>query len=131
MVQAEIKLSPSDLLRAVEQLEVEDLDAFTQSVIALRAARAAPGLAADEARLLEKIGEPPERHLQQRYDQLVQRRREETLTPEEHQELLQLSDQMEALDVRRVEALAELARIRGVTLRVLMQELGLNPRARG
>jgi hypothetical protein len=55
---------------------------------------------------------------------LIARRREETLTPSEQQELIQFSDRLEALNVARVEKLAELARVRGMTLPDLMQSLG-------
>lgn len=131
VVQVEAQLTPSDLLRAADQLGARDLDEFTWSVIALRAARAAPRLPAEEATLLLKISERPAPELQRRYDRLVERRREESLTPDEHEELLRLSSEMEAFDARRVEALAELARFRGITLRALMQELGLHPSVRG
>jgi hypothetical protein len=124
-------LSPADLLRAVEQLEPEELDSFARSVVALRAARSAGVLPREEAELLLRINETPSAEAARRYDHLIDRRRAETLTPDEHAELLALTAQMEALDARRLEALAELARKRGVTLRALMQQLGLDYRRSG
>lgn len=60
-----------------------------------------------------------------RYQDLMGKRRTETLTPEEHEELLRLTDAAEAIQAERVQHLAELARIRGRTLDELMEELGL------
>jgi hypothetical protein len=52
----------------------------------------------------------------QRYEYLVARRDERTLTPEEHQELIELSDHLEVLQAERIAALIEEARSRGVPL---------------
>ncbi len=52
-------------------------------------------------------------------------RQEETLTPDEHAELLGLVDASERLAVGRAEALVELARLRGATVQSLMNDLGL------
>lgn len=64
----------------------------------------------------------------ERYDQLVGKRQAETLTPEELDELISLSDQIEAANVRRVKYLAELARLRNTSVSVLITELGIRPR---
>jgi hypothetical protein len=59
-------------------------------------------------------------------DELTKKRREETLTPGEHQELLALVDHIEQADVERVQTLIELALQRNVTVTTLMAELGIN-----
>lgn len=64
----------------------------------------------------------------ERYDQLVVQRRAETLTPEELDELIALSDQIETVNVRRIEYLAELAQMRNTTVSALITELGIRPR---
>ena len=64
----------------------------------------------------------------ERYDQLVGKRQAETLTPEELDELISLSDQIEAANVRCVKYLAELARLRNTSVSVLITELGIRPR---
>jgi len=53
------------------------------------------------------------------------KRRAETLTTEEHQELLALIDRIEQADAERVQTLAELARLRHVTVTALMAQLGI------
>ncbi|MFW0859217.1 MAG: hypothetical protein AAGB97_03420 [Dehalococcoidia bacterium] len=63
----------------------------------------------DEAKLLLKINEgfPPE--LRKRYNELIAKRRAESLTPDEYDELLCLTDEVESLEALRMEYLAELA----------------------
>ncbi len=84
---------------------------------------------ADEAELLLKIdqGVPPD--IQKRYDELVARRQEESLTSDEHDEFLHLTDQIEDLEARRVEYLTKLARLRHTSLTELMNDLGIRPPA--
>lgn len=62
-----------------------------------------------------------------RYQELMGKRRAGTLTPDEHVELLQLTDLAEAIQAERIRHLAELARICGTTLDALMDEPGLHP----
>lgn len=53
------------------------------------------------------------------------KRQAEILTPEEHSELLHLTEQIEKLQAQRMEYLAELARLRGTSLTALMKNLGI------
>jgi hypothetical protein len=126
-VRIETELSTDKLLEAVKQLSLPELDTFIEQVLAFQAQRKAPTLPADETTLLLKInqGLPPK--AQQRYRELIKIRQEERLTPEEHEELLRLTDEVEQRRVERLEALVELARLRGQTLHALMDSLGINP----
>ncbi len=63
----------------------------------------------------------------ERFRVLVERRRVHQLTSAEHEELLRLSDEIERLDVQRLQALVKLAQLRGKPLRTLMDELGIQP----
>jgi hypothetical protein len=65
--------------------------------------------------------------VQQRYDDLIAKRQAETLTPDEHAELLRLSDQTERVHAERIAALAALAQIRQTTLPDLMRDVGIAP----
>lgn len=76
-----------------------------------------------ETDLLQKINEGLPGEMWRRYHGLVAQRRAETLTPEQHAELISLSDQIEAANVRRIEHLIELARLRQTTLEALMDQL--------
>jgi len=60
--------------------------------------------------------------LQERYDFLIGKRQDNTLTDEEYQELLDLGDRIEAIDVKRLEHLNELAKLRQTSLNSLIQE---------
>ncbi len=129
VVQVEAQLPTDELLRAVGQLNQSDLEQFVSQVIALRAKRQAPSLPRVESELLLKINEEVPSDIQTRYNELIAKRQAETLTPDEYKELLQLTQQVEKLEVRRVEYLAELARLRRTSLTALMEKLGIRPPA--
>lgn len=74
---------------------------------------------------IQKINEglPPETW--QHYNTLIEKRQSETLTPDEHATLIGISDRIEELNARRMEYLAELARLRRIPLSAFMQQLGI------
>ena len=120
-IQADISVDV--LVKAAEQLSEKELRQFTSQVLALNAKRMASSVTQEEAQLLLRInGRLPE-DVQRRYAELIAKRDAETLGDEEHQELLRLTEQVEAFDVARVEALSQLASRRGVTLSALMRQL--------
>ncbi|MEP0869682.1 hypothetical protein NDA01_07705 [Trichocoleus desertorum AS-A10] len=59
----------------------------------------------------------------ERYAELIGRRQAEILTSDEYGELLNLTIQFEQLEFQRVEALAELAKLWGVSFANLMSDL--------
>jgi hypothetical protein len=124
-VRVEAQLPTDELLKAVGQLSQPELEQFVFQVIALRARRKAPSLPRAESELLLKINQGASPDVQKRYGELISKRRAETLTPDEYDELLRLTEQTEALEARRVEYLAELARLRDTTLAALMKDLGI------
>lgn len=81
----------------------------------------------DESNLLRKISNGPASDVWQEYRTLVAKRREETLTEVERRRLLEISDQIEAWNTQRVGYLAELARLRGIAVPELMEQLGIRP----
>lgn len=117
------ELTVEDLLSVVKQLPSAELREFTQQFFEWQKQNGGE----DEATLLALIQEhsllPPIE--QQRYEQL-RRKCELTILPEhelaEYQSLLQ---QLEARNVKRIEALSTLAQHRGTTLRGIMAELDL------
>jgi len=80
-----------------------------------------------ESELLLEINRGLPSAVAERYRELTSRRRAGKLTPEEHQELLRLTDEAEQLQAERIERLAQLARLRGKPLRAVMDELGIRP----
>jgi hypothetical protein len=128
-IQVQTELSFDELLKAVKQLSLSDLEQLMSQVIALQAQRKASSLPKAETDLLLKINQGLPAHSQQRFNELVAKRQAETLTAEEHQELLQLTDYLEKSDARRVQYLTELAHLRGISLAALMKDLDIHPPA--
>lgn len=122
-IQADVSVDA--LIKAVAQLSETELRQFTLQVLALTAQRAAPSVTQEEAALLVRINSRLPEAVQQRYDALIAKRDAETLSPAEHDELLRLTQQVEAFDVARVEALSQLAACRGATLSELMRQLDM------
>jgi len=91
----------------------------------LRAKQQAPSLPKTESDLLLKINQGLPIELQKKYNELLEKRRAEKLTPEEHKELLKLSDQVEKLETQRVKYLAEMARLQQTNITDLMNSLGI------
>lgn len=126
-VQVKTDLPFPELLHAVEQLNQFDLEQLMTRIITLRANRQAPALSKEETDLLLRINQGIPLVIQTRFDQLVAKRRAESLTPDEHQELLHLVNQIEKSDAERIRELTKLAQLRGVTLTTLMDQLGIQP----
>lgn len=127
----EAEISAEDLLKAAGQLSLAELERFVAQAIKLQAQRKAASLPQIESDLLLKINQGMPATLRKRYYELIERRRAETLTHEEYSELLRLTAQVENLQAERVEYLAELARIRKMTLTTLMKDLGIKTPAYG
>jgi hypothetical protein len=115
-IQVEAQLSTDELLKAVDQLSASELERFTSQVLALRARRQVPSLPQAEAELLLKINRGLPFQFQRRYDELIAKRRAESLTLDEVDELVGLTDEVENLQARRIEYLSELARLRRTSL---------------
>ena len=124
-IHLEAQVSPDDLIRAADQLSPPELERVVSQLLALLAHRRAPSLSPAETELLQAINQGLPSELRERYEALIERRRESTLTPEEHDELLRRTDEVEAVEARRASSLAELARLRGVSLAEVMDSLGI------
>jgi hypothetical protein len=128
-VKSNIQLGLDDVLEGIAQLDTPELERFLEQVNRLVARRKAPSLSKREAELLVQINQgigPEKAH---RYRELSAKLREETITPEEHEELLVLIDEIETMDAERLGNLIELAHLRGISLDELMNQLGLRPPA--
>lgn len=119
------------LLEAVERMSPVELDRFAADVLSLRARRIARVLTPDESVLFERINDALPQQEWERIASLRCRRDDETLSEAEYRELIDLEDRLELLNANRLEALAQLAALRGVTLEVVMNQLGIGPPRRG
>lgn len=73
--------------------------------------------------MLLKINSVPLPQCDTYYQKLLTKRRDESLTETEHQELIALSDQYEQQNAERIEYLVQLAEIKGVSRINLMDQL--------
>ena len=125
-----LEVTPDLELRLRREADRQGIDAksFVLSLIRGQLSLREPSPEArSESELLAKINlglSPDQWH---RYRELKARRRAETLTSDEHAELIAITNQIEEDNVYRVQCLAELARRRQVPLRALMDELGIQP----
>lgn len=122
-----IQIGTEELLNAASQLPQVELEQFVGRLLSLKARERAPVLSEREAELLGKIyqGLPP--GMQPRLNKLIKKRRAYTITPDELQELIELTHQVELFDAARLEQLLELAHLRNVSLEDLIKQLGLKP----
>ncbi|MGB3311165.1 MAG: hypothetical protein WBG32_06060 [Nodosilinea sp.] len=84
-------------------------------------------LPAKEADLLQRINLGLSAEMWDEYYALIDKRQAETLTVDEHHRLIEISDQIEALNVGRIQALAQLAALRQQSLEEVMGDLGIKP----
>jgi hypothetical protein len=126
-VVSKVNIELDEVLDSVAQLEIAELGQFAFQVNSVLARRKAPSLPEQEAELLQRINQGVAPTALQRYDELNAKRQDETLTPEEHQELLALITRIEEADAERLKHLVELAQLRGVSLDALMDQLGIHP----
>lgn len=126
-VRVEAEGGSEELLKAVEQLDQPELERFVARVIALQARRRAPTLSPTEADLLERLNQGFPSAMLHRYEELLAKRSAERLSPDEHTELLRLTDQVEQHEAERIDVLAQLAQVRGVSLGQIVNDLGLHP----
>ncbi len=123
----EVKISPEQVLSAVETMSEGDLDSFIGQILQIRGKRQAPNVSAAEADLLQKITHCIPPNLQTRFNELVEQRQANTIDEISRQELCDLSDQIELLEADRIKQLAQLAQLRSTSIDALIQQLHLVP----
>jgi len=127
-VQINAELTPDKILEAVKQFSPAELEEFTMQVNLIRARRVAPTLSPRESELLPKINAGIPAEIWSRYDELNQLQDNEALSPEGEAELYDLVNQIETVEAQRIQYLAELAQLRGQSVRELMDDLEIKPR---
>ncbi|MBI2925520.1 MAG: hypothetical protein HYY24_07430 [Verrucomicrobia bacterium] len=85
------------------------------------------GLSEDESVLLAEIAQGLPDEVRRRYRSLSEKCRDETLTAEEHRELIALVDRVECDHARRLAHVAKVARLCGISLDEAMRQLELKP----
>ena len=82
-----------------------------------------------ELELLQKTNQALPAELQQQYNDLSAKMRSQTITPEEHQDLLNLIDIVEKADGDRLQNLIQLSQLRNISLAELMEQLQIYPQS--
>jgi hypothetical protein len=124
-VTSQIEIDLDEVLQGLARLGTAELEQFVDRVIALQAQRHAPSLPQNETELLQQINRGLPANIQQRYDTLNTKLHDETITAQEHEELLTLIDRIELADAERMQHLIALARLRRVPVDTLMAQLGI------
>ncbi|MEK6284611.1 MAG: STAS/SEC14 domain-containing protein [Acidobacteriota bacterium] len=120
------RLSTDEIILAVAQLSLPEIEEVFDHVLALQAERKAAHLSPAESALLVRINEGLPADLLERLATLKAKRKHETISDAEYEELTRLGDQAEELHADRLAALVELAKLRGVSLPVLLDQLGIH-----
>lgn len=119
------QLSTDQIISAVSHLSLSELEHILDHVLALQAEHKATHLSEMESALLVRINQGLPSELRARLSLLRARREDGTITDAEYEDLTQLTDRAEELHAERMAALVELATLRGVSLSVLMNQLGI------
>jgi hypothetical protein len=122
-----IQVDTEQLLHATLQLPRAELEQFVARLLVLSLQQDTSRLAQAESELLLKISQGLPPPTQQRLDELITKRQAQSLTPEEHQELIRLTEQSEKVDAERVQHLLALAALRNLPLDELTRQLGIRP----
>lgn len=120
------QFSTEQILSAVAQLSLPELEQVLGRVLALQAEHKAAHLSAEESSLLARINQGLPAELRERLTALRAKREDESITDAEYEELTRLTDRAEELHAERMAALTELARWRGFSLPTLMDQLGIH-----
>jgi hypothetical protein len=119
------QLDVEHLMAAVKQLSPVELQEFTQQFAAWQQQNGPQS--AEEAALAACIGKNSRLPTaeQRRFNRLRRKRQAETLTKAEEADLQSLWQQVERMNVARLEALTRMAQLHGTDVKTCMRDLGL------
>ena len=123
---SEITIELDQLLTGVAQLDTPDLEQLLIQIQQVLAHRQNHSLPALEIELLQKINQALPEEIQQQYNDLNAKMRSQTITAEEHQDLLKLIDIVEKADGDRLQNLIQLSQLRNISLPELMKQLQIH-----
>lgn len=121
-----MQTSMTTLFHEVERLDNRSLDTFISNIVSLRARRSTPDKQKQEAFLLVKINKSLSLPDTLRFKFLNQKHSEGSITEQEYVELSVLVEKIEKLNVSRLKYMTVLAQVRNVSVRDLMNQLGIN-----
>lgn len=125
------KIPAARVLAVARELDTQDLEAVIKDLLALRAQRQGATLPREELLLLEKINKSLKPEQLQRFEYLRRKGHREDINDTEQQELIDLTTQIEKFDAQRLKHLIKLAQLRRVSLREVMDQIGLRNQTHG
>jgi len=115
----------NDLIKSVEQLDIENLEKFLERVLLIRAKKIAPTISKKEANLLTIINQPIPEKLLKEFKKIDGIKKERKLLKKEHLQLTKILSAIEKLNADRLVALATLSKIQQKPLKQLMTQFGV------
>lgn len=116
-----LEVTTENLLNAVVQMPEKEFNHFVQKARKIRQKEEVkPSISPKEADLLHKINNIFDSAKRQRYNELYARFKNDDLDKTEYAEVLELSNEFEILNAKRVGFIGELAKLRAQTLEQVM-----------
>jgi hypothetical protein len=117
--------NPDQLIEEIRRLQDAELETLLERVWLMHAERSAPHLNATETALLSRINQSLPADDQAYISVLNEKMQNDVLLESERLELLALHQKAETLQAHRLEAVVELAKVRGLTPKQMLEKLGL------
>ncbi len=124
-IKPKVTLELHEILNGISKLDVKELESFFNRVGTLLAHRKTRHLSERESQLLSEINKGLPTGHRQKYLLLKGKLRQENISPSEQEELMAMTKEVERTGVKRLEHLVELAKLRGVEINILMDQLGI------
>jgi hypothetical protein len=122
-----INAAIATIYEQVERLDDSSLDAAIAYIMSVRIRRDYPEISTNEAALIQKINKGLGKVQAHRFELLRQKHENNTISDAERKELSRLLDRVENLNTNRLKHLSALALLRNVSVRELMQKMGIVP----
>lgn len=121
-----LEITPENILSVVVKLPENEFKSLFSNAQKLRQKKS-ENQADKEVRLIKQVNESIHSDAERlRFDELVQKRRDEIINESEQTELTKLTEKSEELNSKRLEYLVEIAQIRNKSLREVMKELEIS-----
>ena len=125
------QISVSELLTNVGRLNTRDFEIFFIEIQSLYGQKITATSTVTENKLLKQIKSRLTSSKQIRFEYLIARRDARTITEQEFNELLKLTDDIEKNDLLRLKRISKLADLKRMTLPEVVQFYNLQPMAHG
>ena len=120
-----LEITTENLLNAVVQMPENEFKRFVENAKKMRNTHKKQTLSTTETNLILKINSVFADFPYQKYKELNAKFESDSLSQNEYQELLKMSDEREILNAKRLQYIGELSKIRHQTLEDVMKQLGI------